>query len=123
MQKDEILQSIGKYEVLGSLGRGSMGVVYKARDPEIGRLVAIKTLRKIGASQFQSWDHALARFKIEARSAGNLRHPNLITIFEVNRDRDTPYIVMDYVEGEGLDGLISRQSKLDPQTTINYLAQ
>jgi serine/threonine protein kinase len=123
MQKEEGLQTIGKYEVVGSLGRGSMGVVYKARDPEIGRFVAVKTLRKIGASQFQSWDQALERFKIEARSAGNLRHPNLITIFEVNRDRDTPYIVMDYVEGEGLDALIARQGKLDPQSTVSFLSQ
>lgn len=116
-------RSIGKYKVTGVLGRGSMGIVYKAQDPEIGRTVAIKVLRKRsdGATPQQGGD--LELFKSEARAAGNLRHPNIITVFEVNTDGETPYIVMDYVMGEGLDRLISRGAKLEPAIALSYLQQ
>ncbi len=116
-------KSIGKYSVIGVLGRGSMGVVYRAQDPEIGRTVAIKVLRKIFATPTLSMDSALERFKTEAKSAGNLRHPNIITVFEVSRDGDTPFIVMDYVEGEGLDSIIKRDGKIPPHTAISFLSQ
>lgn len=120
---DKSLQKIGKYKILGTLGRGSMGVVYKGQDPEIGRIVAVKTLRKIISTQFHNTDQALERFKLEARSAGNLRHPNIITLFDVNVDGDIPYIVMDYVQGESLDQVIARNSQLTPGTTLHYLKQ
>ncbi|MCB0354596.1 MAG: protein kinase [Bdellovibrionales bacterium] len=123
MEGTQNLQTIGKYIIQGTLGRGSMGVVYKAQDPEIGRTVAIKTLRKITAAQFSDADAALERFKIEARSAGNIRHPNIITIFEVSVEGDTPYIVMDYVEGESFEGILARDGKLQPTQVINYLQQ
>lgn len=124
MQEQESgLRTIGKYQILGPLGRGSMGLVYKARDPEIGRIVAIKTLRKILSSDPNELEAAIRRFKFEARSAGNLRHPNIITIFEVNHDRDTPYIVMDYVEGESLDAVIEVGGKLSPAQMVQYLSQ
>lgn len=109
--------------MLGTLGRGAMGVVYKARDPEIGRIVAVKTLRKIASSQFHDADVALERFRMEARSAGNLRHQNVITIFEVNRDNDTPYLVMDYVDGAGLDVTLARETRLEPAVALRYMAQ
>ncbi len=115
--------SIGKYEILGVLGRGSMGVVYKARDPEIGRIVAIKTLRKLMTPEGQVSEGALQRFKIEARSVGNLRHKNIITLFEVGEDAETPYLVMDYVEGENLRSIISRAGKLAPAQALHYLGQ
>jgi serine/threonine protein kinase len=114
---------IGKYEILGTLGRGSMGVVYKARDPEIDRIVALKTLRTFSAEADQDPDAALERFKSEARSAGSLRHPNIITVFEINRDGDTPYLVMDYVEGESLEAIIAHHTRLDPMVVLFYLLQ
>ncbi len=124
MQEQESgLRTIGKYQILGPLGRGSMGLVYKARDPEIGRIVAIKTLRKILSSDAGDVEAAIRRFKFEARSAGNLRHPNIITIFEVNHDGDTPYIVMDYVEGESLDAVIEASGKMNPALMVRYLSQ
>lgn len=116
------IQTIGKYRIVGTLGRGSMGIVYKGQDPGIGRFVAIKTLRKIFSTQFHDLNAAIERFKAEARSAGNLRHPNIITIFDVNIEGDMPYIVMDYVEGEGLDQLIARHVRLDPEVALGYLA-
>ena len=116
-------RAIGKYQVIGTLGRGSMGVVYKARDPEIGREVAVKTLRKILSTQYRDADAALERFRTEARSAGNLRHPNIVAIFEANRENDTPYLVMDYIEGESLDLLISRFGKIPPRRALHFFSQ
>ena len=117
------IQTIGKYEIIGTLGRGSQGVVYKAKDPEIGRIVAIKTLRAVNSAKFHDRQAALKRFKTEARSAGNLRHPNIITVFDVNIEDDTPYIVMDYVEGESLDAILAKHRRLDPKVAVYYLAQ
>ena len=116
-------RTIGKYQVLGPLGRGAMGLVYKARDPEIGRIVAVKTLRKLMTSHLHDADAALERFRNEARSAGNLRHQNIITIFEIGRDGDTPFIVMDYVEGKTLEELLDEGKKLAPSQAIKYLRQ
>ncbi len=116
------LNSIGKYQIIGTLGRGSMGVVYKARDPEIGRIVAVKTLRKVAAGQFHDDAGALERFRLEARSAGNLRHPNIVTVFDVNIQDDIPYIVMDYVEGESLDRVIA-SCRLRKDLLLYYLKQ
>lgn len=114
-------RTIGKYQIIGTIGRGSMGVVYKAKDPEIGRLVAIKVLRtRTGATAFTS-EGARERFMIEARSAGNLRHPNIVTIFEVHAEGDTPYIVMDFLEGEVLEGYIHGEGRLPPAQVIKIL--
>ncbi len=115
-------ERIGKYEILGALGRGSMGVVYKGLDPEIGRTVAIKTLRKV-SMQGTGPNNALERFKIEARSAGNLRHPNIITVFDVNVEAETPYIVMDYVEGRSLHSILKKQGRLSVEEALEYLYQ
>lgn len=123
MLEESEVRTIGKYEILGPLGRGTMGMVYKGRDPEIGRLVAIKTLRKLMPTALQSADAALERFRHEARSAGNLRHPHIVTIFEVGRDGDTPFIVMDYVEGTTLDQLLEREGRLSPDRVLHYLSQ
>ena len=121
MQDQSNIQTIGKYRIVGTLGRGSMGIVYKGQDPGIGRFVAIKTLRKIFSTQFHDLNAAIERFRAEARSAGNLRHPNIITIFDVNVEGDMPYIVMDYLEGEGLDQLIARHVRLEPEVALGYL--
>jgi serine/threonine protein kinase len=114
---------LGKYRILGTLGRGSMGVVYKAEDPAIGRSVAIKTLRKVGNAKFHDTESALARFRTEARSAGRLRHPNIITIFDASINEDTPYIVMDYVEGRSLESVVHEYGKMSPKQTIELIRQ
>lgn len=116
---------IGKYRIVGILGRGSMGVVYRGLDPEIGRTVAIKTLRRVAEKNLpiSGTDAALERFRNEARSAGNLRHPNIITVFDASIDGDIPYIVMDFVEGESLSSMIARQGAFPPVQAINYLSQ
>jgi len=85
-----------------------MGAVYKARDPLIGRLVALKTITSGMSAQANS----LERFYQEARSAGALQHPNIITIYELGQEKNTPFIAMEYIEGGSLDHLIEHHQVL-----------
>ena len=96
-----------------------MGIVYKARDPFIGRMVALKTI----TSSLSSKPELLARFYQEARSAGTLQHPNIVTIFEMNKEGDTPHIVMEYLEGESLDKLVARRPPLALSQKVDYMVQ
>lgn len=124
MNQDSVVPSnIGKYKVLGLLGRGSMGVVYKGFDPEIEREVAIKMLRGVFDHANESDANRLGGLRDEARSAGNLRHPNIITVFEVNVMGASPYIVMDYLEGIALDRLLKQEGALHPARVLYYVAQ
>ncbi len=91
---------IGKYEVISVIGRGGMGVVYKARDPQLGRLVAIKMI--VGATP-----GLLKRFDVEARSTGSLQHQNIVTIYDFGDQDGSPYLVMEYLEGVSLDSILS----------------
>src|SRR6266849_10648039 len=100
---DTVRETLGHYEILGPLGSGGMGDVYVARDPILGRKVAIKVLPERLASDRDS----LSRFTREARSASALNHPNIVTIHEVGTDKGTPFIVMEYVEGRDLRSIIN----------------
>jgi serine/threonine protein kinase len=98
---------LGRYEILGVIGRGNMGAVYEARDPKIERQVAIKTISLIGQAVSEERKYRERLFQ-EARAAGRLLHPGLVTIFDVGEDPDShdPFIVMEYVAGQSLDSLI-----------------
>ena len=91
-------QFLGPYEVVGSVGAGGMGEVYRARDPRLGREVAIKIIPARLAGDLER----LRRFEQEARAASALNHPNLLTVFDVGSDKDTPYLVTELLEGETL---------------------
>lgn len=118
------LRYVGKYEVIATLGRGSMGVVYKAKDPEIGRVVAIKTLRSVFMGDDSAGQEALKRFRQESRSAGKLRHPNIVTIFEAGRtESGSPYIAMEHIDGEPLEEAIANRCPMHPKEALHYLAQ
>ncbi len=109
---------IGKYDVLSVLGRGGMGVVYKAIDPQIGRPVAIKVL----LADFDS-DDMLRRFYSEAQSTGQLQHPNIVTLYELG-DRDgAPYLVMEFLEGESLDKIVASQRQLPLTMMLSIVSQ
>ena len=96
---------IGRYEILQELGHGAMGIVYKAQDPKIGRIVAIKTLSAAG--QGDELEHYRARFLVEAKSAGRLNHPNIVTVHDVTDDEfGRPCLVLEFVEGTTLDRLV-----------------
>ncbi len=102
------MNKLGKFEILGKIGQGAMGVVYKARDPFIDRVVALKTL----TTGINEDPHHLKRFYSEARSAGSLRHPNIVTIYELGHEGDTPFIAMQFLSGESLDRIIDRMPAL-----------
>ena len=109
---------IGKFEVLQKLGEGAMGEVFLARDPVIGREVALKTIR---LSSF-SGAEARERFFLEAQAAGRLNHPNLVTIHEFGEDQGLLYLAMEYVPGEDLAALI-RDRSLSSAEVLEVLAQ
>ncbi len=92
----------GRYELQQELGRGSMGVVYRAVDPVIGRTVAVKTVQLTAEVAGVSHDELLARFKTEARAAGLLAHPNIVVVYDAGEDEGLFYITMELVEGGSL---------------------
>ena len=105
-------KTLGKYEIESTLGKGAMGVVYKAFDPHIERTVAIKTVRKDlvdpdVATQF------MARFKNEAKAAGRLHHPNIVGIYEYGEDDKVAFIAMEYVDGTGLREYLNRKARFE----------
>jgi hypothetical protein len=99
---------IGKYDVTGVIGRGGMGIVYRATDPRIGRPVAIKVLTEF----FSEDSELLARFYREAKSTGSLQHQNIVTVYELGDQDGFPYLVMEYLEGESLDSIIASRRPL-----------
>jgi serine/threonine protein kinase len=119
----QVPDSIGKYKVNGVLGTGAMGTVYSGFDPAIDRPVAIKVIRSIASHPYMDEKSCLERFRIEARAAGNLRHPNIVTIFDVDTDEKPPYLVMDLIDGVGLDTIIEKNGRLDPYDALYYLYQ
>jgi predicted Ser/Thr protein kinase len=120
--------TIGRYEILEEIGRGSMGVVYKARDPRIGRIVALKTIAfsfPLGPGEEEEF---LQRFYHEAQVAGRLNHPNIVTIHDVGEKsaEGEAYIAMEYVTGTNLHDLLAEGGRLPlPQIAevVEKLAQ
>jgi serine/threonine-protein kinase len=113
------VKKIGKYEIVSELGQGGMGVVYKARDPFIGRLVALKTI----TPELVSDPEILKRFYREAQSAGTLQHPNIVIIYDLGEAEGCPYIAMEYVEGESLQNLINRRARIPLAAKLKLVQQ
>ena len=112
---------VGKYEILGVIGRGGMGVVYSARDPFIDRIVAIKTIRI--AESDNPDDDQLGRLRMEARSAGKLHHPNIVTIFDFGEEGDLSYIVMEFVKGTNLSLVVQKKMALPLSVKLDLMLQ
>jgi len=102
------MRKIGKYEIVAAIGRGSAGTVYKARDPLIGRFVALKTFTTSAPDQ-GNW---FQRFQAEVRAAATLQHPHIVNIFDLGKDGDTLYIAMEHLEGKTLDQVIQARDAL-----------
>ena len=114
------VEKIGRYEVRSELGKGAMGIVYKAEDPTIGRIVAVKTTRMdVG---HMDDDEVIRRFRHEARAAGALHHSNIVTIFDAGEQGELFYIAMEYVEGETLQRLL-RQRRFSRRETLDLSRQ
>lgn len=106
---------LGRYEIVAEVGRGAMGVVYKARDPKIDRFVAIKTIL-LHRSGVQEQREFRKRLFVEAQAAGRLLHPGIVTVFDVGEEPETsdPYIVMEYIEGPTLRNLLGQETRKLP---------
>jgi len=116
-------QKIDRYEILGELGHGAMGIVYKGRDPLIDRLVAIKTIRFDRLYEEQDIQGLKGRFFKEAQASGKLTHPNIVTIFDVGEDRGLSYMAMEYVEGDVLSKFCSPGQLLQVEEVLEIIAQ
>ena len=115
-------ERVGRYRIDGVLGRGAMGVVYRGHDPGVGRTVAIKTVRRDGLDVVQL-HNAGARFRREARAAGRLSHPNIVTVHDFGEDAGTVFLVCEYVPGAGLDQRLAAQGRPPLLTALAWLAQ
>ncbi|HET8576504.1 MAG TPA: serine/threonine-protein kinase [Methylomirabilota bacterium] len=115
--------SIGRYEILGELGRGSMGIVYKARDPQLDRIVAIKTVpAEDGVRRGGQLTEVQKRLHDEATAVARLNHPNIVAVYDVVIAEQTPCIVMEYVEGRTLRELIA-DGPLRPDRAVHVSLQ
>ncbi len=109
--------SFGDYEILEEIGRGGMGVVYKARQKSLDRIVAIKMMREARLSSESDRD----RFLAEAESAARLKHPNIVTVYEVGNQNGLPFIVMEFVEGRNLSQRLS-EGPMQPREAARLVA-
>ena len=119
----ETATKVGRYEVIGELGRGGMGVVYKAMDPVIGRTVAVKTIRLSEEAAGISRDQLLQRVQTEARAAGLLTHPNIVVVYDAGEDQGQFYITMELVQGKSLQAWINEGEKFPLNRMIRIMEQ
>jgi serine/threonine-protein kinase len=95
------LKKLGRYDLVRVLGKGAMGIVYEGRDPNLDRRVAIKTVKVENLSKEAATEYE-TRFRNEARSAARLQHPNIVSVYDCDRDGDTAFLVMEYIQGDDL---------------------
>jgi serine/threonine protein kinase len=101
------LKKLGRYELIRVLGKGAMGVVYEGRDPNLDRRVAIKTVKVENLSEEAATEYE-HRFRTEARSAARLQHPNIVSVYDSDRDGDIAFLVMEYIQGDDLKHHLDR---------------
>jgi TonB family protein len=117
------MQRIGRYEVVGELGRGAMGIVYEAVDPLIGRTIAIKVIHPQSLTDVSEREFVRDRLFREARSAGSLAHPGIVIIFDVAQDADSAYIAMERVDGPTLQQMLISGPRQKSLEILNILWQ
>jgi eukaryotic-like serine/threonine-protein kinase len=113
----------GRYEILGELGRGAMGVVYRASDPVIGRTVAVKTIRLSEEGTGLSRPELLSRFQTEARAAGLLTHPNIVVVYDAGEENGLYFITMELVEGKSLQALLDSGHSFPVSRVLRIMEQ
>ncbi|MFQ5790066.1 MAG: serine/threonine-protein kinase, partial [Acidobacteriota bacterium] len=113
------MQTIGKYQILGKIGEGAMGVIYRAQDPFLGRSVAIKAL----SANLLKDTESRQRFLREARLAGSLTHKNMVTIYDMGCEDDQVYLALEYLEGEDLTRRLRRPQRLSLEEKIRIIAE
>jgi len=117
------MDAIGRYKILSELGRGAMGVVYRAQDPTIGRFVAIKTIKLADLSDQAERTRLRDRLVREAQSAGILSHPGIVVVYDVGEDGDITYIAMEFVNGPTLEKTLDGPQPPTQQSVLDVLRQ
>src|SRR5438477_3798706 len=117
------MDRIGRYKIVRELGRGAMGIVYHAIDPNIGRPVAIKTIQFAPTRKPEELERMRERLFREARSAGILSHPGIVTIYDVDQQEGLAYIAMEYVDGPTLEQMLSESTTLPSDRMFSILGQ
>jgi serine/threonine protein kinase len=117
------MDQIGRYKIVAELGRGAMGVVFRALDPSIGREVAIKIIRLDEVPNAEQRAKQRERLFREARSAGILSHPGIVTIYDMAEEGDMAYIAMEFVAGSTLEQILSLKEPLEPARLFDTLRQ
>ena len=117
-----MIQNLGRYQIIKEIGHGAMGVVYEAKDPLIDRIVAIKTINLNDLTPEEKKEYE-ARFYLEARSAGRLSHPNIVTIHDLGESDGVPFIAMELMEGRELQNLLKSGQLLPIKETLNIIIQ
>jgi serine/threonine protein kinase len=116
---------LGRYEIVRELGKGAMGIVYLAKDPLIGRLVALKTIRPSAHADDEDTREFQLRFQREAQAAGILNHPSIVTVHDIGQDEasGTSFIAMEYVEGQNLKEVLAQGRPLSFEQAADICAQ
>lgn len=117
------IENLGRYKVVGVLGKGAMGTVYKGIDPAIDRNVALKTIRLDFVNDEQEFEELKERLSREAKAAGMLSHPNIVTIYDVGTEGKLQYIAMEYLEGQTLEDMIRRKVKFNLRIIAEIITQ
>jgi serine/threonine protein kinase len=120
---DVTVENIGRYRIVGELGRGAMGVVYKAQDPAIGRMIAVKSIRLGELTEESERERLRERLFREAQSAGILSHPGIVTIYDIAEEGGLAYIFMELVNGPALDKMLRGEKTPDKETLLSILRQ
>ncbi|MDD5367109.1 MAG: protein kinase, partial [Gallionellaceae bacterium] len=115
-------EQLGKYKIVRVLGKGAMGIVYEGFDPVIERTVAIKTIRVDELDPEEAEEHS-RRFKVEAKAAGKLNHPNIVGIYDYGEEQSLAYIVMEYVQGKELKSYLDSGQKFPIKQTVHIMGQ
>jgi serine/threonine-protein kinase len=116
------IERIGKYQITEVVGRGAMGIVYKAFDPNIRRTVAIKTIRLDGTED-DTTQALLARFRNEAQAAGRLSHPGIVSVYEYGEDEGIAYIAMEFIQGNSLREYFARGTRFSESDAVSTMTQ
>ncbi len=116
-------ERLGKYPITGVLGEGAMGVVYQAYDPDIRRMVALKTIRRQAGESAQAVAYTAARFRNEAQAAGRLQHPGIVGVYDFDDDGQVAYIAMEYVEGHTLAHYMAHGVRFSEADVASIVAQ
>jgi serine/threonine-protein kinase len=116
-----MISQLGRYQIIGELGHGAMGIVYKAKDPLIDRILAIKTINlKLALDEKAEYE---ARFYQEAKAAGRLSHPNILTVYDVGQSGEVAYIAMEFLQGRELRDMLNDGQQLPIEQVLDIVIQ